>query len=1178
MLTRMNVRRSVFSGLLLIFSCVALLSTMAPDQVSFASTAHLFAGATPDAARFQATVVPQAGGISIWLPIVLGGDGNAPRGCPTATGTPTKVATAPRTPTRVATATRTPTRTATATRAATATGTPTRAATATRTPTRTATATRAATATGTPTKIATATRTPTRTATATRAATATSTPTRTATATGTPTRTATATTPPTRTATATGTPTKVATATRTPTLTTTPTLTGTATATRTPTPTATPTRRATAGHGPAIANVETITPNVARYDKFEVRFDVSTQATNLDLPFDPNSPPGLQAVAGISVDAEFSADNWKTVSTQPAFFYQPYVLTTRDNQDHFTPSGPPRWTVRFAPQQAGTWQYRLRARDVGGAAVYPASGALSFQVSDLSSNLYKRRGFLRVSQNDPRYFEFDDGTPFTGLGFNDGFGGDSYVAQVEQKMQSYEQYKMDFMRVWMTSAGINGSQWTPWDTHHLSYDGYVPAVYFDTANTYQGADLALKLDDTNPCFFAGYRQGGIPAEPNTTYRIEARVKLSGVTGPAGAGDYGFVIKRAEWMGTNCDKPGNALLITQPIAGDTDWITVAGDYTTASGQYWLGNLLYLARQNATGGKVYIDSVHVFRKDDPLRIDLLHHPNANSHLYFDSLNAAKWDGFIEAAEQHGVYLKMVIDEKNEWIRNHIGPDGQMTSTGSNDNFYAAPGTKVRWLQQAWWRYLIARWGYSTAVHSFEYVNEGDPYNGHHYEAANAMARYFHQNDPSRHMVTTSFWHSFPNVELWSNPEYADMDYADLHAYISTGWGQYASFLDAAHTETRPQYVYSGNASAHIAGAERAELTVTPRGLVIRGPGEWIVRYWMKAEQFATQCSYGTSGGMQRVRWMVDGGARSAVVPNDSEGKYWHCTSPAGTFDWTQFRSDRDRDGNLLSTDYRLVLTDDLPHEFSLVLENIDGTGGDVWFDQIELVSPSGQVVPVIGQFDITRMDEDTAWFNRAYGDLLGGGSPVGARMPVVRGETGIDAPKQQDWNRDLAKDTEGIWLHNNVWGQINPGGMYDLFWWVTETIPESIFDNYLAYHNFMEGIPLSNGHYRDANAQTSRADIRAWGQRDDVNGRMHLWVQNTQHTWMRVVAGSAVSPVSGTVTLPNVAAGTYRVTWWNTYRLTDPVIRTEQVAASGGSLTLTLPQPLADDIAVKVERLP
>ncbi len=195
---------------------------------------------------------------------------------------------------------------------------------------------------------------------------------------------------------------------------------------------------------------------------------------------------------------------------------------------------------------------------------------------------------------------------------------------------------------------------------------------------------------------------------------------------------------------------------------------------------------MTRENASAGQMYIDEVHMYRTNDPAHVDVLRQPYANSIEHFDAMNAAQWDLYIQSAEEHGVYLKLVIDEKNEWIRNHMGADGKMTLTGSNDNFYAAPGTKVRWLEQAWWRYIIARWGYSPAVHSFEYINEGDPYNGRLYEATEAMAKYFHQNDPSHHMVTTSFWSSFPNMEFWSNPLYADMDYVDLHAYISTGWG--------------------------------------------------------------------------------------------------------------------------------------------------------------------------------------------------------------------------------------------------------------------------------------------------------------------------------------------------------------------------------------------------------
>jgi hypothetical protein len=231
---------------------------------------------------------------------------------------------------------------------------------------------------------------------------------------------------------------------------------------------------------------------------------------------------------------------------------------------------------------------------------------------------------------------------------------------------------------------------------------------------------------------------------------------------------------------------------------------------------------------------------------------------------------------------------------------------------------------------------------------------------------------------------------------------------------------------------------------------------------------------------------------------------------------------------------------------------------------------------LVSPSGQVVPVIGQFDVTPLDEDTAWYNRAYGDLFGAASPVGARMPLVRGETGVDTPAAQDWNRALTRDSAGIWLHNNVWGQVNPGGMYDLFWWATETIPPGLYLNYLTYRNFMEGLPLSNGAYRDIGAQTSNPDLRAWGQRDDVHGRMHLWVQNIEHTWKRVVSGPAISPVSGSIAISGVPSGMYRVEWWDTYQAQNPVFLTQTVPASG-TLVLTLPAPLSTDVAVKIERV-
>ena len=174
--------------------------------------------------------------------------------------------------------------------------------------------------------------------------------------------------------------------------------------------------------GPIVANLSITASQLARYERFEAQFDLTTVAANPDLPFDPAPPPGVRPGSGVSVDGLFSRDSWTTTIIQPAFLYQPYTQTTRDNQDHFTPNGRARWTVRFAPQQEGTWQYRLRVTDASGTSFYPPSGALTFVVSGTSSSPYRWHGFLQVSPNDPRYFEFQDGTPFIGVGFNDGFG------------------------------------------------------------------------------------------------------------------------------------------------------------------------------------------------------------------------------------------------------------------------------------------------------------------------------------------------------------------------------------------------------------------------------------------------------------------------------------------------------------------------------------------------------------------------------------------------------------------------------------------------------------------------------------------------------------------------------------------------------------------------------------
>jgi hypothetical protein len=937
------------------------------------------------------------------------------------------------------------------------------------------------------------------------------------------------------------------------------------------------------GHGVLeIVNVRPNASSVGRYEKFELTFDITgTVATNLDFPYDPDPPPGVPVGVGITVDGLFSPDNWVTIYTQPAFLYQAYIYTVRNDQDHLYPSGNPVWKIRFAPPTTGIWRYRIQAIDASGTAIYSDSANAVFTVKPSDNP-----GFLRVSQTDPRYFEFSDGSPFIGVGHAEGFGDRRPIQDATEKFARFASSRADFFRVWMTGDSIFSSAWWPWTSHHLDYDGYLPPTSLTAEEAYSSGDVSMKLWAGNPCMFQGFT-GHIPVLPRHNYRVRVRVKTASVAGPAQSGrPYGFVVKLGEWLGQACSSADAGIPLTPFVIDTADvWQIITGTLTTNSGQYFLDNL-YLTLTNAIGGAVYVDEVWLEEDlgNGQYGPNLIRKPRMNAHTYFDSYRAWQWDRILDEAAAQGVYLKLVVLEKNEWIFNRITSSGTMTTTASNDNFYAASDTKVRWLHQAWWRYLAARWSYSTAVHSWELLNEGDPFNGHHYEQAQAFARYIHEHDPNRHMVTTSNWHSFPVKEFWGNPAYPDLDYADLHAYISTGWGEYPIWGNGPPSplefEDDPAYVRGGSGySLRINGSQYTDdAGVSPSRLTIRGAGEWIIRYEMKAESFTGSCSYGISDAMAgpRLVWMLDGGpywgGRSNVVPATATGQDFLCSAPAGTYGWVSFDSIHTANGGMAPLSARLVIADDLAHSLYVGVKNSFGNGGTAWIDDIEIIAPDGTVLATNGSVELDSMHEDAALYTSAYSRLWGGKSPAGARMPLVRGEAGLDHPGgPQEELEDLAQDTEGIWLHNFVWGGVNPGGMCDLYWWTDNIRNHDLYHHYKPYRDFMDDIPLNNGHYQDAEALVSRPELRAWGQIDPVNRRGHLWVQNRLHTWRNVVDGLGIPAIDGSITLSGLPDGEYRVDWWDTY--TGTVFQTETVVANNG-LILTLPVSLTADMAVKL----
>ncbi len=963
---------------------------------------------------------------------------------------------------------------------------------------------------------------------------------------------------------------------------------------------------ATAGTAPTalqIVDVQANATTVGLYEKFELTFAVQgSVATNPNFPYDPNPPPNVPAGVGITVEGLFTPDNWQTVLVQPGFLYQAYesrcigdtaATGCRNGRNWLYPQGEPVWKVRFAPQQTGTWRYRLRVTDASGTA---QSGEGTFTVVP-SSDPYNH-GFIRIAAQDPGLFEYTDGTPFIGVGYGSGFDNARFTFAVDEEMARVAANRVNFLRIWMSGSGIYMAPWNPWHSHHLPGEGgYLNPASLTYAVAYADHLFSLRLWDypdpamenrRNPCMFQGF-SNDIAVKPNTTYQLRVRVKTVGVTGPRdGRYPFGFTVRTAGWLGDTCADPAQTEGISTPLLGhvngNTEWTEVTGTLTTGPDRYFLDNL-YLILENTTGGNAYVDEVSLREvvAGQPSGPEVLRKGRFAYHLYFDPLPAWQWDYILDRAAQNGVTVRPVVLEKNDWIANHLDANGNPVGGYyelDNNRFYAAPGTTVRRLHEYFWRYLIARWGYARAVHSWELLNEGDPYNGNHYAMADAFGRFMDQHDPHGHLVTTSTWHSFPVVEFWSNPAYAGVDYADIHEYACCG-NRYAGWArnigDPLQLEQRPAYVYGGRGAAvRIPGNVRfPNAGSTPRSLAIRGRGEWVIRYRMKAEGFTGTCEFGLPNSLAgpRLLWILDDAQSSVVPPPAEAGKSWLCTAPAGTYDWRTFDSRTTHDGLPAPLSERIILNDDATHALSIHFQNGFGTGGNAWIDEVELIGPDGRSVYLNGDFDPTVLYDDSAHLTASLSQQIGGRTPSGPGKPVTRGEVAIgdDADYRGDENHDQRLDTQGVWLHHFLWAQVNPGGLYELYWDPTHIRNHNLYFHFRAFRDFMDGIPLNNGRYADLRAVASHPDVIVLGQVDRSAGRGHLWARHRQYTWRNVVDGMTIPPVTGTITVPDLAAGTYRITWWNAWNGTP--FLTEDLTHPGGGLVLTVPTVPWGDIAAR-----
>ncbi len=960
---------------------------------------------------------------------------------------------------------------------------------------------------------------------------------------------------------------------------------------------------------PAVTNLVAAQTSVGLYDVFTVSFDVQTSATNPFWPYDPSPPVSIPAGTGVTVDGLFTNDNWATTVTAPGFYYQEYTRQLVDTKEYAVPTGEPHWSIRFAPKSIGTWRYKIRVQDRSGTVTFPSSGDYSFNCT-ASQN----RGFLGPSSTDSRYFETSDGRPLLGPSVNASL---QTTAQADALFETCGANGVTTVRWWMDYRGWQnpfgggdvatkgGPQWS----FSLSMSG---------AGGRKPGDRYCAV--VNP---AGNTKQGVYLSAGLLYRLSGYVRTDGV--PTDPGKGGVL-----YIGA---KNGTILQSTQ------DWTLVTIDYTpSTSGVVSVG-----CKNTADSGTVYFDDLSLKSSSDGGKTwssECLAKGDMDFENYIDLGEAWKVDRIFESAQQHGVYLKTVISEKQDTSLGCINLDGS-TGARSDNNFYASDNHPSRWLQKAWWRYMTARWGCYTSLHSWELCNEGDPFNGNHWNAASALASYVHSVDPNKAMCTTSFWHSIP-MDFWKS---STCDYIDVHEYTGPTTPGSGSHGPRFYAWTDPQQSAS-NIDSVPTGMDRAVTHLGANAYRVNAPASadtfawgypeyhvgidpshtYTVRYWAKADNIANQ-----GNGLAWTRPRLGISWSAAYHENDYVGAV-SVDADLGTYDWQQYTQagiHPPASANTANISVASPCNPDHPSTF--------------WVDDIEFIDETtGKNLYVDGGFEGDRIDYDTALAVKKYGVLLNSyGDRIG--RPAIWGETGIRGPNvygtpykgysYTEENQQLVDDTDGIYLRKMIWAHAGPDNPNIMLWWTDNIEKKNLWHYFRAFQDFLSGIPLSNGNYKDAEATTTAPALRAWGQKDLTANRAHLWIDNAPYTWKAVVDhnyrpepwdstatyanGSTCGggtpthiyrslqdnnknhpvtdtawwedtgefnaannpplppPVSGTVTVSGFKDGDYKAEWWDTS--TGVITKTEDVQCTGGEIALSV-QNLVSDIACKIYPAP
>jgi len=520
-------------------------------------------------------------------------------------------------------------------------------------------------------------------------------------------------------------------------------------------------------------------------------------------------------------------------------------------------------------------------------------------------------------------------------------------------------------------------------------------------------------------------------------------------------------------------------------------------------------------------------------------------------FDLANAWRLDYVLDLAARNGLYVMLCIDSFNELRKEREGAYGGWGSTPHN----AANGGPLKEPREFWTdpvmlrlyrnklRYLVARYGWSTHVLSWEFWNEVDiispaaylPEEVAHWHAQ--MSDYLRSTDPWKHLQTTSFANSSGRPEIDRLPQ---MDYTQTHNYGARDTAsELADWQKRKETYGKPHYV--GEFGTDAGGGEQQ---LDPEGIALHS-GLWstllsgsagsAMLWWWDSHIHPNNLYYHFAAlnrfvkgvnfsreGFQRI------GDASFVYRGSPARKPYSDLSLEGPISWEPSRSNR-------STTVRVDAqgTVRIHEEVAGILH------GTVNHPDLHnpLTFETNLPHPTRLRLRVTAVS--------GYG---------GAHLIVKRDGQQVIDKDMPDPDGDAGHET--LLQYNGDYGVDIPAGAHDVQ-------VENVGKDWIYVDYLLENAVRKKG-----------PDLRLFGLRGPRVSL--LWIDNAQNTWhkVRVLKRPPQPQPPSLMIIPKWKPGRYRVLFWDTYR--GRPMESRQVIADKDGLRLELPS-IEKDIAVKIKRI-